>query len=268
MITSTDNQLIKIVNSLQHKKGRLEHNLFLVEGIHLVQEAVRSGALIRYYFWSNKLITHLEGRELLTNLQSKYQGNEVNDSVLAKISETNNPQGVLATVVIPETILGKLSHLSLGIIMDGLQDPGNVGTIIRTAWAADLDGLFCTLGTADPFQGKVVRASMGGIFSQKLYPNAKPEVIIVEAKEAGIQIIAGDPTAEVDIFDNDLTIPTLFLLGNEGQGITSGWEKDTIKRVKIPQPGRAESLNVSVAAGIMVYEAIRQRLKMKNHSRV
>ncbi len=262
MITSADNSQIKIACSLHHKKGRLKHKLYLVEGIHPVGEAVSSGTGINRFYWSAKLTTTLEGRQLLGTLQARYEGWEVSENVLSKISETENPQGILATVSIPENLNPNFDDLTLGLIIDGLQDPGNIGAIIRTAWAGALDGLFFTPGTADPYQGKVVRASMGGIFFQKIYHDVEPEVLFKQTAEIGIQIVAGDPGAEINIFDHDFLAPTLLLVGNEARGINPYWENILIKRVKIPQPGRAESLNAAVAAGILIYESIRQRLIM------
>ena len=263
MITSLSNDLVKLTVSLHHKKGRQEQNLYLAEGIHLVQEALRSGARIRRYFWTQKLITTPEGQALRNSLESRYEGYEVSETVFGKISETETPQGILAAITIPECSGIELTGLKLGFIVDGLQDPGNVGAIIRTAWAGGLDGLIFTPQTADPFQGKAVRASMGGVFAVPFYRNIEPETIIGHARQAGIQIVAGDPAAGLNIFDIDLLPPTLFLVGQEGQGINPIWRELPAQWVKIPQPGRAESLNVAVAAGVLMYEAIRQRFQGK-----
>jgi TrmH family RNA methyltransferase len=261
MITSAGNDLIKMASSLHHKKGRLEQNLYLAEGIHLVQEAVRAGVQIHRYFWCSKLTSTSEGQLLLKILQARHEGHEVSEVVFAKISETENPQGILAAITIPDNPGLDFTNIRLGLIIDGLQDPGNVGTIIRTAWAGGLDGLIFTPQTADPYQGKVVRASMGGVFSQKIYRNVTPQIIVEEARRAKVQIVAGAPAAKQNIFEVNLVPPTVFLVGNEGQGINSIWEDFSLQWVKIPQPGRAESLNVAVAAGILTYEAVRQRLQ-------
>lgn len=263
MITSVGNDLIKLTGSLHHKKGRLEQNLYLAEGIHLVQEALRAGVQIRRYFWTNKLVSTPEGQLLLKTLQACFEGYEVSETVFAKISETENPQGILAVIMIPENPALDLTAVKLGLIVDGLQDPGNVGTIIRTAWAGGLEGLIFTPQTADPYQGKVVRASMGGVFSQKIYRNISPQMIVERARLAEVQIVAGDPAAGQNIFEINLLPPTLFLVGNEGQGINPIWKDFLVEWVKIPQPGRAESLNVALAAGILIYEAIRQRYQAK-----
>lgn len=260
MITSPSNDLVKLVMSLHHKKGRKEHKLFIAEGIHPVTEALKAGVPIQRYIWTGKLISSPEGKNLLNQLQSRYEGVEVSDRIFDKISETDNPQGILALIQIPTEKPIDFSKIRLGLIVDGVQDPGNIGTIIRTAWAADLDSLFFTPGTADPYQGKVVRATMGGIFNQNLFPNRTPEYICKNALEHGIQIIAGYPDAVQSYFEAEMLGPTLFLVGNEGKGVSEAWESYPIRKVYIPQPGQAESLNVAVSAGILIYEAVRQRM--------
>jgi TrmH family RNA methyltransferase len=260
VITSTTNQLVKMASSLHQKKGRLEHGLYLAEGIHLVAEALRAKADIRHYFWTAKLRAGEEGRLLLEQLLGVAEGIEVSEPVMAKLSETETPQGIVALVAIPPEPTLDLTAVKLGLIIDGLQDPGNVGTIIRTAWAVGLECLLLTTGTADPFQGKVVRATMGGIFQQRIYRNLSPDFIAAAAQKAGLQIIVGALDAGSSYFKVDLTTPTLLLVGNEGQGVASEWNNYASQKVFIPQPGNAESLNVSVSAGILIYEALRQRL--------
>ncbi|MCL6588362.1 MAG: RNA methyltransferase [Firmicutes bacterium] len=264
MITSLSNPLIKKTARLRQKKGRQEQRLYLAEGIHLASEAIKAGAPIRRFFWSSRLTATLEGELLLQELQRRFAGDEVSEAVLEKICETENPQGVAITIALPENPVWDPAGWRLGLIVDGLQDPGNVGTIIRTAWAAGVDGLLLTPGTADPYQGKAVRASQGGIFYQRIFQDLTPKQIMEQigarAGQTRIQLVAGDPGAIQNLFEIDLQPPTIFLIGNEGNGWRPEWEKKFLKRVKIPQPGGAESLNVSVATGILVYEAIRQRL--------
>lgn len=260
MITSVSNDLIKLVTTLHHKKGRLQENLFLAEGIHLVQEGLKAGSQIKHFFWSEKLTRTPEGKELLEILSLNHRGFEVSEPVLAKICETENPQGIVATIVIPtQTDLLEFTDFKLGLILDGLQDPGNVGAIIRTTWAAGCDGLFLTPSTADPYQGKVVRASMGGIFHQRIYRSLEPHVISEWSERMGIQIVAGDPKATKFCFQSNLTLPSLIIIGNEGNGLNPDWMNLPIAKVLIPQPGGAESLNASISAAILLYEALRQR---------
>jgi TrmH family RNA methyltransferase len=225
VITSTTNQLVQMVRSLHHKKGRLEHQLYLAEGIRLVAEALRAKTEIRQYFWTERLETMPEGRELLRKLAAlQVAGVAVNEPVMAKLGETETPQGIVALIAIPPEPALDLSATKLGLIIDGLQDPGNVGAIIRTAWAAGLDCLLLTTGTADPFQGKVVRATMGGIFNQRIYYNLSPALIATAAQKAGLQIIAGAPGANCSYFTVDMTAPTLLLVGNEGKGVAPEWD--------------------------------------------
>jgi TrmH family RNA methyltransferase len=259
VITSAANQYVKVAASLRQKKGRLAHGLFLAEGIHLVAEALRAKADIRQYFWTAKLSACEAGQALLRRLTGMGEGLEVSESVLAKLAETETSQGIVALIVIPPEPALDLTGVQLALVLDGLQDPGNVGAIIRTAWAAGLDGLLLTSGTADPFAGKVVRASMGGVFNQKIYRNLRPELIATAARVAGLQIVVGAPDATSVYFTVDLTRPTLIVVGNEGQGVAAQWADYALCRVIIPQPGNADSLNVAVSAGILTYEALRQR---------
>lgn len=260
MITSVSNNLVKMAASLRHKKGRLERKLYLIEGIHLVIEAMKARAPIRQYLWNEKILESGEGKELLSKLARLAEGVEVSEAVFSKIAETETPQGILALVELPETGGFDLTKYSFGLIVDGVQDPGNLGAIIRTAWAAGVDCLLLTAGTADPYQGKVVRATMGGIFQQPIYRDLLPDVIAAAAGRGGFQIIAGYPGAARLYFETNLEPPTLLLVGNEGRGAAEEWERLPIQKVRIPQAGGAESLNVAIAAGVLVFEVIRQRL--------
>lgn len=259
MITSLTNDFVKLATSLHHKKGRNQHKLYLAEGIHLVSEALKAKAEIQEYVWTNKLLKSIEGTALFNQLQTIAPGVEVSEAVFNKLAETETPQGIMALIQLPLESKPDFSKLSLGLIADGVQDPGNLGTIIRTAWAAGVDVLFCTSETADPYQGKVIRATMGGIFNLSIFRNLDPTVIFSAAQSAGIQLVAGYPNASLQYYQLDLLKPTIFLVGSEGQGISRVWDEFTINKVNIPQPGQAESLNVAISAGIMIYEAIRQR---------
>jgi TrmH family RNA methyltransferase len=259
MITSVSNPMVKLVAGLSLRKNRLESKLFIVEGIHLAQEALKAGAAIYQYFWTPKLPESGEGRELLALLEGRFEGFEVHEAVMAKMAETEHPQGILLTVHFPKPKLLEMGGFTLGLVLDGLQDPGNTGTIIRTAWAAGANALLFIEGTADPYQGKVVRASMGGIFHLPIYTSLLPEAIIRAAVLAGVQLVAADAAAPLCYTEANLAKPSLLLFGSEGRGFSAGWEQAPLERVSIPQPGRADSLNVAVCAGILTYEFLRQR---------
>ncbi len=262
MITSQTNQLLKTVRSLHQKKGRQEQQLFLAEGIHLVQEALRAGIRPEFFLWTAKLSEDPEGAVLLERLSGSARGYEVDERIFASAAETETPQGILAVLPLPSQPCPDWAGVKLGLVVDGIQDPGNLGTILRIAWSAGIDQLILTPGTADPFQGKVVRSSMGAIFNFTPLTNLAPRTIARSAADHGLQIVAGDLRAAEYCFQIDLTVPTLLLVGNEGRGIDPDWENFAIKKALIPQPGKAESLNVAVSAGILVYETVRQRLNM------
>lgn len=262
MITSSSNHLLKLVRSLHHKKGREEHRLYLAEGIHLVQEALKASQPIAFFLWTAKLTTSAEGRTLLAELRRQGEGYEVTETIFKGVAETEAPQGVIAALPLPTEVPLDLSGIHLGLVVDGVQDPGNIGTIVRTAWASGVQRIIFTPNTADPYQGKVVRSSMGGSFNLRFSRGVTPAAVVAAAQKAGIQIVAGDLRASRYYFEHNLVGPTLLLIGSEGSGIATEWKNFSIETVIIPQPGHAESLNVAVSAGILVYEAIRQRMNM------
>ncbi|HHW12440.1 MAG TPA: RNA methyltransferase [Firmicutes bacterium] len=261
VLTSRDNPLIKTVISLQRRNGRKKHRLFLAEGPHLLEEALRSSFKVRNVLVKEGTICPGALGELI---QAKgVSVTQVSARLFPVLTETETPQDVLAVVEQPPETEGfpAVGKDFCALVLHQLQDPGNLGTIIRTAWAAGLANLFLTPGTVDPYGGKVVRSSQGGIFHLNLY--FRPLASILEwACTNGVKVWAGDPRGDKLYFEQDLTGPTIFLLGNEAHGfdwttIEPDW---VVEGVRIPVPGGAESLNVSVSAAILIYEALRQRL--------
>lgn len=275
MISSKENPLIKTVTALRRKKGRLKHGLFIAEGPHLIQEAFASP-----FARSIKGLI-LEGEDqagLGDDAGSPFAAGALAQSAKARgislyyvtkrlfkeLAETENPQGILALLELPpaDTALQSKEPLAkgfLGLLLNEIQDPGNLGTILRTAWGAGIKNLFITPGTVDPYSGKAVRSSQGGIFNLIIHRTPLTQVI-AWARENGITIVSGDPRGAKLYYDYDFTLPTLILLGNEGRGpqqeaVAAGLP------VKIPLPGGAESLNVATAAGILIFEAVRQRAR-------
>lgn len=265
VLTSRDNPLIKTVISLQKRRGREKHQLFLAEGPHLLDEALRSSFTVRNVIMKEGTTC---SRPLAQLIREKgvplYQ---VSSRLYHTLSETQTPQDVIGIIEQPS----KTSDFPLvekdfcGLILHQIQDPGNMGTIIRTAWAAGLFTLFITSGTVDPYGGKVVRSSQGGIFNVNLYTRSL-EGILDWADDHGIKVWVGDPRGAKLYFEQDMTGPILFLLGNEAHGFD--WAKtnheQVVEGLRIPLPGGAESLNVSISAAIFIYEALRQRLMEKD----
>jgi len=257
LLSSRDNPLIKTTISLQKRKGREKNRLFLAEGRHLVEEALKSSFTIRWVLVKEGTPCSGPFWELLT--KQKVPVYQVSARLYPALTETETPQEVLGVVACPEETKGfpPVESGFSGLILHALQDPGNLGTILRTAWAAGIKTVFTTPGTVDPYSGKVVRASQGGVFNLRLYVRPLDQ-ILAWAEDAGVRVWMADPRGKQVYYQADLTGPALFLFGNEAHGF-AGNELTTVESLKIPLPGGAESLNVSVAAAILIYEALRQR---------
>ncbi|MFZ3171679.1 MAG: RNA methyltransferase [Carboxydocellales bacterium] len=280
MITNLQNEQIKELVKLQLRKGRTEAGVFLIEGVRFVEEAFKAGIKPEQLVISPKLAETSRGQQLLTYChQQGYPILEVEQRVLAKVADTEQPQGIVAVVTIPSycwpdvlvegTIplfqrftdelkvqIGKV--MPCWLVVDGIQDPGNLGTIIRTAHGAGISGICLTPGTVDLFNPKVLRSTMGSIFHLPIIQGIAPEDIIAGAKSRAWQVVVGDLGAEREYYQVDLRKPTLLVVGSETQGPSQHFIDGATHKVKISMPGGAESLNVAVATGILLFEGIRQ----------
>ncbi|QDP40814.1 TrmH family RNA methyltransferase [Radiobacillus deserti] len=241
MITSIQNTKVKQWSKMKKKKERTETGMFLVEGFHLVQEAVQSE-------WTVEEIIVQDGVEI-PNWARVYQIHDVTDNVFQHIADTKTPQGIAA--VVHQRQANQLNGNKL-LLMDAVQDPGNLGTIIRTADAAGFDGIVLGEGTVDLFNDKVVRATQGSIFHVPIVQQDLPTKI-KELQEAGYQVWAS--TLEESVTYTELQPPKriALIVGNEGAGISSTIVELADEKVRIPIYGQAESLNVSVATGVLLY---------------
>ncbi len=253
MITSLSNPTLKLVRALQsERKAREQERSFVIEGVRLVEEAVRAKALVRLALHTDDL--DARGRAALHRLaRLGAQVEAVSPRVMAAASDTQTPQGLLAVVPFPNVAI---SHLTFVIVLDRLSDPGNLGTILRTADAAGVDAVCLAPGTVDAHNPKVVRAAMGAHFHLPITERTwdelaelltQVEVWLAEARE-------GEPYDRVD-----WRAPFALIIGSEAEGPSDAARRFTPKRVHIPMPGRAESLNAAVAAGVLLFEAARQR---------
>jgi len=236
ILTSKDNPIIKKYASLKDKKFRREYGLFLIEGYKMVKEAVLGGYNIESVIVSASYGGDTFGVAPIT----------VSDSLLSFIADEKTPQGIVAVAKIPKEELCPPSYSAL--LLDGLQDPGNIGGIIRTANAAGYKQIYL-INCADPYSPKSVRAAMSGLFFVKLYFGEREEVI---RAIGDIPIISADMSGE-NIFS--FVPPKQFVLavGNEGNGISSQVKEKSSYTVKIPMDATAESLNAGVSAGIAMY---------------
>jgi TrmH family RNA methyltransferase len=263
VITSRDNPLFKLYNSVKTNRGRRKHRLFLVEGPHLVEEAFKvSYPLHSVLVAEEKFFSRQSSGWLLPLLQQAAAKSipvyRMTGVLFRDLAETETPQGILALAMFPAEGMELSAPTGfLGLLLNGVRDPGNIGMIMRTAWAAGVKDLFFTPGTADPYSGKVVRASQGGIFHLRLHQRPL-SAFLNWAKEAAVTCWVGDPHGGTNYHQADFSGPALFILGHETQGPEKA-AREGGERIKIPLPGGAESLNVAVSAGILLYEALRQR---------
>lgn len=261
MLTSVQNPLVKQIRKLHQSKGRWEQQLFLVEGTHLLEEAYATGypiiTLCCTPEWQEK---HRYLWDLVCQRAKRTE--LVSARVLRALATTVNPDGVVATALQAQTNNVKIT--SLGIALERLQDPGNFGTIIRTATATAVDGVWLTTDSVDLYHPKVLRASAGVWFKlpMAITKNLKSELWQLQSQ--GVQIVATVPNGTLNYWQIDFRKPTLILLGNEGSGISNDLLSLANYCVKIPLSNGVESLNVAICTALILYEARRQRQDGEN----
>lgn len=259
-ITSASNNLIKLIRSLHDKKGRLKEKAIVLEGIRLVTDAVNSGAQILYFIISDSFIA--KNRTLPEGFPAA-KVVLLPDELFKKTCETDNPQGIMAVARIPMHDEGIILQSERIIILENIQDPGNAGTIIRTADAFGFDAVLFSKESVDPFNSKVIRSTMGSLFHLPVMVYQDIYSVAEKLKNRGVSIIAAHPRDAEYCYDMDLSGKLAIVIGNEGNGITERMMKLSDKRVMIPMLGGAESLNASAAASILLYESMRQLQKSK-----
>jgi TrmH family RNA methyltransferase len=256
-IVSIANPRVKSWVQLKSKKGRLKQGKFIVEGIHLVKEALQSGAPV-------ECVVYSMDRGIPDEIPRNAGGWEwiaVSEEVLAKCTDTITPQPVFAVVRKLPWDFNVLfaSEQPLIVALDAVQDPGNVGTIIRSAEAAGATAVLLGEGTADPYNSKTVRATMGSIFRMPLFECSLPDTLSRVSGTAAQIIGAGLADGWKNCYETDLTKGTWIIVGNEARGIADEAAAYVDTWVKIPMRGKAESLNAAMAATVLLFEAMRQR---------
>ena len=258
MITSTSNAQIKELAKLQ-KKSRLrdEKGIFLVEGPRMTEEI--PAERIEKVYASESFAK--KNKEFLEKLQAPVE--LLTDTVFAYVSDTKTPQGILAIVKrlnytmndLMQVKNQKAPHL---VVLDNLQDPGNLGTIFRTAEAAGVTGILLSKDCVDVYNPKVIRSTMGAIFRVPfVIVDSLPEVIS-QLKQNNVSVYAGHLKGDV-FYKQDYRSGSAFLIGNEGNGLTDEITALADHKIKIPMKGKVESLNAAVSATILMYETMRQR---------
>ena len=254
MITSTANPKIKWVRQLQaHSRERRQAGVFVVEGVRLVEEALAAG-------WEAQLVLYTDdlserGRQVVAGFSARGAPVEqVFPEVLHAASDTETPQGLLA--VLSQRLLPLPASPNLVFIPDQVRDPGNLGTMLRTALAAGVDAVFCPPETADAFAPKVLRAGMGAQFRLPIHsldwdliaPHLEPLQVYLAAMDEGLACTQAN-----------FRPPLALIVGSEAEGAGPQARRLANACVHIPMPGGSESLNAAVAAGILLFEVLRQR---------
>lgn len=260
-ITSGQNPVVKEVRALKNRKEREEKGLFFIEGLRIVDEALSAGAPIKYAVLSGSFAAGA-GLETAARLEAADVKTYVlPDSLFEALSETKTPQGLLAVLELRRRRFdGAGFSGSLFVLLENIRDPGNMGTIIRTADAAGFSGVVAAGGCVDVYNPKVLRSTMGSVFHIPVFCHGDVADALSVFKAGGFKTAASHISGSHTIYEADLTLPTVLVIGSEAEGISREVEEASDMLVRIPMPGRAESLNASVAAGVMMYEALRQRL--------
>ncbi|WP_267383834.1 TrmH family RNA methyltransferase [Cyanobacterium sp. uoEpiScrs1] len=258
MITSIKNPLVKQIRKLHRTKGRREQNLLLLEGTHLLQTACQANCSLMTLCFTEQWL--VRNPQLLTLASQKAQHIElVTTEVLQSMATTVSPDGVIATMGFRKQTELTTTNFQLGLILEKLQDPGNLGTIIRTAVATEVNGIWLTGDSVEVDNPKVLRSSAGAWFHIPMMVSFNLSTVINNYQQTGVQVVATSPTATKPYWEMDLTKPTLILLGNEGAGLSQKLVTLADEIVSIPLGKKVESLNVAIACAILLYEGKRQR---------
>jgi len=262
ILTSIKNPLIKQVRRLQRSKERQKQNLLLIEGNNLIEAAFQADYKLDIIFYTEYWQSN---HSLLcqTIAEKEVRAQLVSQEVLKAIATTVNPDGVVAIAPrldVTDKITDKIPPIQgIGIALERLQDPGNLGTIIRTSAATKADGLWLSSDSVDYYSPKVLRASAGQWFKLPVATNQDLPDLVKQQHQAGVQIIATTAKAPQTYWDVDWTRPSLILLGNEGAGLSSELIDLADLEIRIPLANQVESLNVAIASALLLYEAQRQR---------
>ncbi len=258
MITSSQNSLVKELQLLQKKKQeRNAEQVFIVEGLRAVGEIPITWEIRQYVVAKSFALeaeTVIKNKEIPVIL--------VADSIFTSISDTKSPQGILAVVGQQAHDLEQVIGHEKGffVIADQVQDPGNLGTLIRTAHASGAHGVFLSRGCVDLYNPKTIRATMGSVFHIPIIADIEIEDLMIALTFQDVHIYATSLENSKVVYDYDYTQKTAIIIGNEANGISEKTKMLVPNFIKIPMPGGAESLNASIAAGICMFEVVRQRM--------
>ena len=258
-ISSKDNELIKHIKKLKDKKERDLSNEYIIEGIKLIQEAIQENAKIKQIIICDDCEkTESIPKDLMYEI-AKQECIYVTNKVFDSITEVMNPQGILAIIEKQSKEIQIDDKQDIILALDDIQDPGNLGTILRTADSIGLTQILVSKGTADSYNPKVVRSTMGAIFRVKIIECEDLVKTLKESKKHKFEIVVSSLQTDNSIYDINYH-KKVIVIGNEANGVKREIQDLADKKIKIPMLGKTESLNASVATGIILYEYVRQKL--------
>ena len=258
-ISSKDNELIKHIKKLKDKKERDLSNEYIIEGIKLIQEAIQENAKIKQIIICDDCEkTESIPKDLMYEI-AKQECIYVTNKVFDSITEVMNPQGILAIIEKQSKEIQIDDKQDIILALDDIQDPGNLGTILRTADSIGLTQILVSKGTADCYNPKVVRSTMGAIFRVKIIECEDLVKTLKEIKKHKFEIVVSSLQTDNSIYDINYH-KKVIVIGNEANGVKREIQDLADKKIKIPMLGKTESLNASVATGIILYEYVRQKL--------
>ena len=283
VISSKDNEFIKHIKKLKDKKYRDLNNEYIIEGIKIIEEAINEKANIKQVVICDDCEkTSNISKELMYEI-ARYECIYVTKKIFDSLTDVSNPQGILA-IVEKNAVKSKISNIkdsekseTIGVeekeiiaeneidynqdiivALDDIQDPGNLGTILRTVDSIGINQILVSKGTADSYNPKVVRSTMGAIFRVKIIECEDLENTLKEIQKHNFEIVVTSLQTKNSIYDIDYN-KKVIVIGNEANGVEPKIQKIADKKVKIPMLGKTESLNASVATGIILYEYVRQK---------
>ena len=258
-ITSKENSIIKHIVKLKEKKYRKEYGEFIVEGAKIVKEAIEENAKIKYIVIDKNALNSELFENNLGNYLNILEYIVVPSNIFKLISDVEKPQGVLA-VIDKSDEAEKVDYLQdIILVLDDIQDPGNLGTIIRTADSVGLNQILISKGTADPYNSKVIRSTMGAIFRVRIIECKDISKTLNEVKGNGFKILTTSLDTKKSIYDLKLNKKAI-IIGNEANGVSKEVLSLADETAIIPMLGKTESLNASIATGVILYEYLRQKL--------
>lgn len=260
VITSKDNEIIKNIKKLKEKKYRDEKKEYIIEGIKLIEEAITENAKIKMIIVCEECLKNEAIEQKLLYQIAKYNCIYVNEKVFTSITDVKNPQGMLAVIEMEngEEVINYNDDVIF--VLDGIKDPGNLGTILRTIDSAGLSQVIVSKDTVDAYNPKVVRSTMGAIFRVKVIESQDIIRTMKNIKKHKYEILVTSLEATDNIYDIDYT-KKMIVIGNEANGVSQAVLDIADEKIKIPMLGKTESLNAAVATSIIAYEYVRRKIK-------